>query len=240
MSERSELPELPELPEAPTRSLEIAPRPIRPRTRRPPLLAAAWVVALVAFAGIGLLAGGDPPTEPADAARELAGDPWPPDIGAARGRTDRLPSTYMGALLLRDAVALESPLARLEVTTRSVSVTGEVLVRAERVRVALEARGNRVLEQVSLDVHDPHGGIRPLFKPTFETAFALPFPRPNGTMWVVVTAYDARGFPLGSLRRPFEVGPLVQPGPWGPHGTGPRTAGVTFCLPQAPTAASSC
>ena len=95
------------------------------------------------------------------------------------------------------------------VTTQAVGIEGSIRVRAARVEVSLEARGNRVLDSVGFDTTDPSGGIRPDGLLGFTASFGLPFPRSNGTMWVVVTAFDASGLPLGGVRRPFVVGPLV-------------------------------
>jgi hypothetical protein len=61
-----------------------------------------------------------------------------------------------------------------------------------------------------LDVSNPTDGVREDRQPLFRAQFAIPEPRPNGTMWVVVTAYDASGVPLGGERRPFRVGPIVD------------------------------
>lgn len=200
--------ELPEFVEAAPASIAFEPRRVGGGSGAPrPIALLAWVAGLLAIGGIGLLAGDPPaPTRPvvvADAGPEATG----------RIRTG-LPSTYMGAMLTRDAVALASPAPdRVEVTTRQVAVSGSVLVKASRVEIFLEARGNRVIDHLSVDVTDPNGGVRPEYAATFEAAFDLPNPRPNGTMWVVVTAYDGRGMPLGGTRRPFAVGPLLEPEP---------------------------
>jgi hypothetical protein len=160
----------------------------------------------------------------------------------------------MGALLLGASIELEYPPARVEVTTPRLYVAGSMLVHAARVEVALEARGNRVLDHLSVDVSDPDGGVRPVRAPRFSASFDLPNPRPNGTMWVVVTTYDERNMPLGSTRRPFVVGPIAQPRlaladsqpmseRWRPQPARavPALAGPPpTCLPVSPTLASSC
>jgi hypothetical protein len=92
-----------------------------------------------------------------------------------------------------------------------LTVFGVVIVHAARVEISVEARNNRVIDSIDVDVSDPDGGIRPTQQPQFEVQFPLPYPRPNGTMWVVVTAYDASGLPLGGERRPFLVGAIIQP-----------------------------
>jgi len=205
--------DLPVFEEAPPRAVEFAPRALRPASRRAPLVLGAWALVLVSLVAVGMLAG-EPPAAPPppvvdpvslDSAAELPARP-----------AQSLPSTRMGALLLQDAIELRSPApARVEITTPSVAVEGVVLIHAARVVIYLEARANRVLEHVSVDVSDPDGGVRPERAPTFDASFELPYPRPNGTMWVVVTAYDERGMPLGGTRRPFAVGPLLQPSPEG-------------------------
>ncbi len=92
-----------------------------------------------------------------------------------------------------------------------LTVFGKVIVHATRLEISVEARNNRVLDSIDVDVSDPDGGIRPAQQAEFQVQFPLPYPRPNGTMWVVVTAYDSLGLPLGGERRPFLVGAIIQP-----------------------------
>jgi len=235
--------------EAPLRSVDFAPRALRPPGRRGSIVAAIWALAIASLVGVGVLASepvdGGPPRL-ADAAPSVPSAPPRPDSG--------LPSTRMGALLLRDAIALESPAPeRVEITTHRLEVAGTVLVRAARVEIALGVRGRRALDHVSIDVADPNGGIRPAWTPTFSASFELPVPRPSGTMWVVVAAYDERGMPLGAIRRPFIVGPLPEPevaradsNPMGERWRPPPRRIVELaarppaCLPISPTLASSC
>jgi hypothetical protein len=240
--------DLPIFDEAPPRAVDFAPREVRPAGRRGPFVAGAWALAVASLVSVGLLTD-EPPRDDRAAVAEAS------PVVSARPLSS-LPSTRMGALLLiSDAVALEAPApARVEVTTDRLQVAGSMLVRAARVEIALEARGNRVLDQVSVNVADLDGGIRPERVPTFAATFDLPFPRPNGTMWVVVTAYDEGGMPLGATRRPFEVGPLLvavaeraDSNPmselWRPAVRNPGAvvaAPLPTCLPVAPTLASSC
>lgn len=259
--------------EVPTRTFELRPQAIRPGNRRGSLIAGAWAGALAVFAGVGLLSGGSgpiPSVPRADAAPQgdaaLQASPVPrADPAASHLAFDALagypPAGYPGARrpepwsLVNDIVALDAPApARVEVTTPAVEVRGSVLVRAKRINVALEARGNRLLEQVSIDVADPHGGIRPERAPTFNASFDLPYPRPNGTMWIVVTVYDEAGIPLGGTRRPFAVGPLLAPGTAEgvaedtsaadavplPDQPDPVTGALPTCLPRSPTHSSTC
>jgi hypothetical protein len=234
--------------EAPARAVDFAPREVRPPGRRWPVVAGAWALAIASLVGVGLLTG-----EPADDDRAAVAEA---SLAVAARPPSGLPSTRMGALLLLPGpIALEAPApARVEVTTDRLQVAGSMVVRAARVEIALEARGNRILDHVSVDVADPDGGIRPERVPTFAATFDLPFPRPNGTMWIVVTAYDEGGMPLGATRRPFEVGPLLvvaaeraDSNPmgerWRPAVRTPRTglaAPLPTCLPVSATLASSC
>jgi hypothetical protein len=195
--------DLPIFDEAPLRAVDFAPREVRPPGRRGPFVAGAWALAIAGLVAVGLLTGEprhDDRASVAEASHVVSARPLP-----------GLPSTRMEALLLAPGpIALKAPApTRVEVTTDRLEVAGSLLVRADRVLIALEARGNRVLDQVSVNVADADGGIRPEYGPMFGTTFELPSPRPRGTMWVVVTAYDEGGMPLGTTRRPFEVGPLL-------------------------------
>ena len=228
--------------ETPMLTADFAPRPLRPSGRRGPLVAMAWATGLVAVVGLGLLAGGplpSPVTDPeARPAVSLPAFGWPVEARTARS-----------------AVSLESPArANVEVTSRRLGVRGTMLIDADHVRIALEARDGRVLEQAWVDVYDPDGGIRPARTPTFKATFDLPGSRPSGTMWVVVTAFDEGGSPLGSVRRAFTVGPLRPGGfvassgkgldgnwPWGPYSEPrPAAAPLPTCLPVSSTLASGC
>ena len=246
--------DVPVFDETPLVAVEFAPRALRPPGRRGPFVAGAWAIAVASLVGVGLLT-----SEPDDAARPAGrmGDAVQPSTSTSPRALGRpLPSTRMGALLLGQVIDLESPAAGREVRTPRVAVGGSMLVRADHVGISLEALGH-VLDHVWIDVFDPDGGIRPDRTPTFATSFDLPFPRPNGTLWVVVTAYDDRGMPLGSTRRPFEVGALGQTGfiaddgkgldgnwPWGPYYEPPPRvalrAPLPTCLPISTTLASRC
>jgi len=110
----------------------------------------------------------------------------------------------------QDPIDLLPPeIGPITVTTARLTVKGNVMVKASSVVVSLEARGNRILDSVTFNVSDPDGGIRPKETPTFSAEFDIPFPRPNGTMWVVVTAYDSHLIPLGDERRPVLIGEIM-------------------------------
>jgi hypothetical protein len=110
----------------------------------------------------------------------------------------------------QDPIDLLSPeIGPITITTARLTVKGNVMVKAARVIVSLEARGNRTLDSVTFNVSDPDGGIRPKETPSFSAEFDIPYPRPNGTMWVVVTAYDSHQMPLGGERRPVVIGEIM-------------------------------
>ena len=109
-----------------------------------------------------------------------------------------------------DPIDLLNPeIGPITITAARLTVKGTVMVKASRVVVSLEARDNLMLGSVTFDVSDPDGGIRPTQTPTFSAAFDIPFPRPNGTMWVVATAYDSHLMPLGGERRPVLIGEIM-------------------------------
>ena len=87
----------------------------------------------------------------------------------------------------------------LTINTRELLVVGR-LVGAGAVHITLEDRKAHVLEAVTIDANGP-----------FETRFALPNPRPGGQLIVQVVAYDADGIPLEAIRRPFDIGRVLQP-----------------------------
>ena len=228
---------LPDFEEAPLRAVDFAPRTLQPPGRRGPFVARAWIVGLAALVGVGVLAG----TPASDDGKVLGVDG---EVRAALAATDA-PSPARVPVAVTDVVDLESPApARVEVTTARVQVLGSVLVHAARVEIALEARGNRVIDHASVDTSDPDGGIRPDRAPRFDASFDLPYPRPNGTMWVVVTAYDERGMPLGGTRRPFAVGPLLEPqlarADSQPMSERWRPQPTPTCIPVSPALAPSC
>ena len=174
------------------------------RTRsRGSLAALAWGGALVALVGIAVLGRG-PDASP----RGVADASGPIASVTARDAAVARAAPADAAI---DPIDLRSPaIGPITLTTPRLLVQGSLLVRADHVEIALEARNNRVIDHVTVDTTDPNGDLRPDHQARFEVTFDVPNPRPNGTMWVVVTAYDAHGMPLGGDRRPFNVGPIVM------------------------------
>jgi hypothetical protein len=176
----------------------------RPRSRAP-LAALLWTAALIGIVAVGAF-GRDSERLAGEAAAAT------PLTTAATPRSGR-PAAALGTdLALVYAIDLRTPaVGPVTLTTPRLNVFGEVMVHAALVEVSLEAPNNRVIDTVDIDVTDPNGGLRRDSRPQFQVDFPVPYPRPNGTMWVVVTAYDAAGMPLGGERRPFIVGPIIEP-----------------------------
>jgi len=194
--ERDDLHEL-KFVDRPARQPESATFELQRLSRRRgafPTALAGWlgVLALVVAAGF--------------AGQRLEGsrDPTPAQVAVAS------PDAPAPLLEPEDPIDLLSPeIGPITVTTARLTVKGNVMVKAARVVVSLEARGNRMLDSVTFNVSDPDGGIRPKETPSFSAEFDIPFPRPNGTMWVVVTAYDSHLIPLGGERRPVLIGEIM-------------------------------
>jgi hypothetical protein len=114
-------------------------------------------------------------------------------------------------VFLADPIDLVTPaLGPITLTSPKLAVAGRLLVPADHVEIALEARNNRVLDRVTVDTSGIPADFRPTVRADFRADFVVPYPRPNGTMWIVVTAYDRTGIPLGGERRPFVVGPIAE------------------------------
>ena len=179
---------------------------------RAPLAALLWTLGLAGIVAIGVF--GRSQASPAPAAGEAAAsDPGTgatSDASATFPRRDSRPPALGTDLALVHAIDLRLPAAGpITLNEPKLTVYGKVIVHAARIEISLEARNNRVIDSAAIVVSDPDGGIRPAQQAQFEVQFPLPYPRPNGTMWVVVTAYDALGMPLGGERRPFLVGAII-------------------------------
>jgi hypothetical protein len=113
---------------------------------------------------------------------------------------------------LPDLIVLASPAeAGMTVTSRSLLVRGYVESAGDTVRVTLEARGNRIIDQATVRPRLAFGE-RPEANrhPWFEVEFGLPNPRPNGRMIVQVAAFDREGRMIDVVRRPFRVGAVLD------------------------------
>jgi len=111
-----------------------------------------------------------------------------------------------------DVIILSSPVAaHALVTTRELEVRGYLRNGSGTIRVTLEARGNRIIDQATI-VPVLAVGERPTVgrHARFETRFGLPNPRPNGRMILQVALLDEDGRIIDVIRRPFRVGPLLE------------------------------
>ena len=166
-----------------------------PRRSRGPLALATWIVGLVAIVAIAV--GG----------RVAA--PASPEVGPDRSAESVVPVALADPHGPAATVTLLRPPAPgWEVTTPLLVIEGEVSGPVAYVLVTLEARGNRVIDRSTQPI-GAHSGDRPPRAPRFSAAFELPALRPNGRMWVTVTAYGADDLPVGGTRRPVEIGPLL-------------------------------
>lgn len=167
---------------------------------------AAWAIAVATLIAIG--AGGQHLVGP-QTARALVVPTA--DASGAPDPTDPAPSAAAGGGV--DAIVLRSPgWGPVTVTSHRLYVDGILNVRAVEVEVSLEARGARTVASEHVALPTVGDGVRPDGSPAFSAWFDLPNPRPNGTMWVTVTAYGPDGIPVAGVRQPFLVGPLLEAG----------------------------
>jgi hypothetical protein len=178
------------------------------RGRAPVVAWLATLVAIVGQAGAGRLTE-SPATVTRAAAIQFA-------LPSGHAAPEPAPTTVPAApaVATPELIVLASPAqAGMTVTTRDLVVQGYLQAGAEHVRVTLEARGNRVIDDATvvpaLATNDGPIASR---LPRFEVRFGLPNPRPNGRMIVQVAAYDGDGRMLDVIRRPFRVGRLIEPG----------------------------
>ena len=189
-------------------------RRIQRSSRRPRAIAVVTVAAFGALVVIGGLGGRDfarAPSSQADAQEAVPGSSparlarATPHVFAGQGPQGRILASAPVVV-----VRLRSPSHADEViTTAVVVVYGRLEVRAATVRVSLEDDQARSLDALTIDTSDPDGGIRPVREPVFQVALALPLPRPEGRLWVAITAFDEYGLPLGLMRRPILIAKLA-------------------------------
>ena len=165
-----------------------------------------WAVALVVIVGVAIagrpVVGGEAAPRSAAIAFAAPSDAPAPELTAPPA--DGVPAPEL--------IVLANPVeAGMTITTRELVVQGYLRVAAETIRVTLEARGNRVIDDATIT---PALAVaeRPTLNrhPQFQVHFGLPNPRPNGRMIVQVAAYDRDGQIIDVIRRPFQVGPLLE------------------------------
>ncbi|NJD30175.1 MAG: hypothetical protein FIA92_18065 [Chloroflexi bacterium] len=176
-------------------------------TRRAPGLLAVWLAALAGTVGIA-------------AVNVPAGD----DVATSSNPPSIAPTT-VPAVAPAQAAAANRPIAIIEIVEarsldpddgrlqRRLEVTGRLLVRADRVRITLEGREDRILatlvrHPIRLPPRQP-----PAVDGAFGAAFELPADRIGG-VWITVTAFDEHGVRLGRVRQRVEIFPIVTTSEW--------------------------
>ncbi len=123
---------------------------------------------------------------------------------------DRVPSVvdygWPPTLLAGDAFApvrLDRPAAGVWATSgTTIEVQGELRIKAASVRITLRTLDLDLLDSTIVHTSNVDGGIRPLRAPAIDVGLSLGTPRPTGDrFWIVLTAYDESGLPLGTMRR---------------------------------------
>ncbi|HYH92532.1 MAG TPA: hypothetical protein VD763_05175 [Candidatus Saccharimonadales bacterium] len=133
-------------------------------------------------------------------------------------------------------IVLEQPsMAGQTVTTPDLLIRGHLTDGDGPIRISLWSGSDTQMEVVRLDaLRAPETGFRPRFAAPFQARFPLPNPRPNGTMFVEVVAFDRDGIPLESLRVPILVGAIAAPSTGvgqsgtGTHGEDGIVGGIVF------------
>lgn len=169
-----------------------------------------WLAGLGAVVAIGVLGRVAGPADGGNRGAIVTFDPPPPIRAAAPQARPQAPPA---AAPMPDLIVLASPAeSNLTITTRELRVRGYVAADAASVRITLEARGNRVIDDTTVTpATAPSGRPRADSARSFTVTFGLPNPRPNGRMIVQVVALDRDGRLLDVIRRPIRVGALLEP-----------------------------
>ncbi|HEX8025492.1 MAG TPA: hypothetical protein VF484_04730, partial [Candidatus Limnocylindrales bacterium] len=118
------------------------------------LAALAWVSAIAVMIGFAVVGRGTEPPGPHGLA-DASGSPGPAASGVAVLQDAPITNEAI------DPIDLRSPaIGPITVTTPKLLIAGTMQVRADHVEIALEARNNRVIDHVTVDVTDPNGGLR--------------------------------------------------------------------------------
>jgi hypothetical protein len=84
----------------------------------------------------------------------------------------------------------------------TIEVQGKLRIKADSVRVTLRTLDLDLLDSTIVDTSDPDGGVRPRQAPAIDVALSLGrLPAAGDRLWLVLTAYDEAGLPLGTMRR---------------------------------------
>lgn len=195
-------------------SATFTPRRIAPGRRGSwrTLMAATAAIALAigaaklfpaAATGLGAAGAADPTQPPGATEPSQIIAPRPPAVGRIEAGLGIVP------------VNVRAPTGREgAITGPAVPVDLELHRHAGSLRVGLETDRFHSIAVVTIDTSEYGGDLRPDTAPTYHVDLALPWPRPTGRLWVVVTAYDRSGREIGIVRRAVLIGPAA--GPIGP------------------------
>lgn len=167
---------------------------------------AAWLGLLMAIVGLAVAGRLTEPDKPLPRAAAI-------EFALPTADATPEPTASEAAVIAApELIVLASPAeAGVTITTSELFVLGYLRDGVETVRVTLEARGNRIIDDATIAPararDDGPTGSR---LPRFEVRFGLPNPRPNGRMIVQVAAYAEDGRLLDVVRRPFRVGALTD------------------------------
>ena len=90
-------------------------------------------------------------------------------------------------------------------TRRVVRVDGQLVARAVSLTIQLET-GDAVVDEVTRDMSNQDGGVRPTSSARFEAEFDLTALGVSGPVWVTLAAYDEDGTVVARVRRAVPVG----------------------------------
>lgn len=181
----------------------FAPVRVQTGSRRGLTFVAAWVVGLVGIAG--LAAANVVPSATIDGASISATSSEDPGTNADAPPEGVFADRPIAVIDVRESNAHDPDSGE---TRRRLEVAGRLLVRADRVRVTLEGREDRILGTV---VRQPIR-LPPRDTPAVDRAFVAVFELPpwrSGGMWITVTALDEAGRRIGRIRERIEVYPLA-------------------------------
>jgi hypothetical protein len=178
-------------------SATFAPERLR-KGRSRSLVVAGWLAAVGAIVGLGVAGHGVRVEVPAQ-----TGASGP--VVVASTQTADTVGLPVARILLTSQPATSISSGRVTLTVQGLAF------RVDHVVVDVVAGDNVVVAEETINTADPDGGIRPLQTPTFETSFERSAPRSPGALFVVVTAFDDLGIPVGFVREAAVIGGLSAP-----------------------------
>ena len=121
--------------------------------------------------------------------------------------------TGMSDGLAPDSIQVVTPAGEEAIRTATITVSGELRIKASSIRVELLTSDRRLLASRSVRTEDVDGGIRPVRPTPFEVRLGIPDPRPtDARVWVVITALDGEGGVVAFQRREVTIIEAALPG----------------------------